>query len=532
MRIAYSIASVPPLVKNVRFRSPGVTSASISARRAAGRFEKLGPITGSSAACRRIASTTLGWQWPTFMYASWPPRSRWRLPAESKNQLPRAPVIVRGESVPCAVHGYRRRSGGTNRIITAAMQVREADTLAHLNAVLDRARTKVPLYRERLPARPLASLDDVAVLPFTTKDDFRAGYPFGLFAVPADRVVRVHMSSGTTGRPIVTGYTRADLDGWAERMARILAAAHVGPGDVLQNAFGYGLFTGGLGFHLGAERTGCVVVPTSSGVTQRQVMLLRDLGTTILACTPSYALVLAEAVAEAGARADLRLRAGFFGAEPWTDGMRAEIERGLGLEAFDNYGLTELGGPGVAVECRRHDGLHLFEDHYYAEVVDPETGGPLPAGKPGELVLTALTREASPVIRYRTRDRTVLLDEPCPCGSPFRRMRKISGRTDDMLVVRGENVFPSQIEELLLQVDGLTGNYQLVVDRQARRLDSVQVRVEAREGAEEVGLRQRAEERIRETMGLSVAVTVLAPGALPRSEGKARRVIDLRELSR
>jgi phenylacetate-CoA ligase len=410
------------------------------------------------------------------------------------------------------------------------MQVREADTLTRWNATLERARAHVPLYRDRLPDGPLASLDQVADLPFTTKEDFRAGYPFALFAVPAERVARVHMSSGTTGKPIVTGYTRADLDGWAERMARVLAAAEVGPGDVLQNAFGYGLFTGGLGFHLGAERTGCLVVPTSSGVTQRQVMLLRDLGTTVLACTPSYALVLAEAVAEQGARADLRLRAGFFGAEPWTDGMRGEIERGLGLEAFDNYGLTELGGPGVAVECRRHDGLHVFEDHYYPEVVDPETGRPLPAGRPGELVLTSLTREASPVIRYRTRDRTVLVDEPCACGSPFRRMRKIHGRTDDMLVVRGENVFPSQIEDILLGVEGLTGNYQLVVDRESHHLDTLQVRIESRADADHVGLRERAEARVKETIGLSVSVMVLAPGALPRSEGKARRVIDLREL--
>jgi len=410
------------------------------------------------------------------------------------------------------------------------MQVREVDTLARWNAVLVHARARVPLYRERLPDRPLASLEQVAELPFTTREDFRAGYPFALFAVPPERVVRVHMSSGTTGRPVVTGYTRADLDGWGERMARVLEAAEVGPGDVLQNAYGYGLFTGGLGFHLGAERAGCVVVPTSSGVTQRQVMLLRDLGTTVLACTPSYALVLAEAVVEQDARGDLRLRAGFFGAEPWTDGMRAEIERGLGLEAFDNYGLTELGGPGVAVECRRHDGLHLFEDHYYPEVVHPETGRPLSAGEPGELVLTSLTREACPVVRYRTRDRTVLVDRPCPCGSPFRRMRKVQGRTDDMLVVRGENVFPSQVEDILLGVDGLTGNYQLVVDRQSHQLDTLEVRIESRADVDHHGLRQRAEDRIKETIGLSVSVVVLAPGALPRSEGKAKRVIDLREL--
>lgn len=396
--------------------------------------------------------------------------------------------------------------------------------------MLDRARERVPLYRDRLPAAPLRSLDQVAELPFTTKDDFKRAYPFAMFAVPPEQVVRVHMSSGTTGQPVVTGYTRADLDGWAERMERVLRAADVTEADVVQNAYGYGLFTGGLGFHIGAERIGCMVVPSSSGVTQRQVMLLRDLGTTVLACTPSYALVLAEAVARDGVRAPLRLRAGFFGAEPWTDGMRGEIERGLGLEAFDIYGLTELGGPGVAVECHRHDGLHVFEDHYAVEVVDPESGRPLPAGQPGELVLTALTREASPVIRYRTRDRTVLVEEPCACGSPFRRMRKIHGRTDDMLVVRGENVFPSQIEAILLGVDGLTGNYQLVVDRQAHRLDTLQVRIEGRPEADHHDLRRRAEERIKETIGLSVSVTVLAPDALPRSEGKARRVIDLREL--
>ena len=410
------------------------------------------------------------------------------------------------------------------------MPIAEVETVDRWNALLDRVREGVPFYRERLPAGRLTSLEEVADLPFTTKDDFREQYPFGLFAVRSDQVVRVHMLSGTTGKPVITGYTRSDLDLWGDCMRRVLQAGDVSSADVLQNAYGYGLFTGGFGFHMGAERIGCTVVPTSSGVTQRQVMLLRDVGTTVLTCTPSYALVLAEAAGLESAREDLRLRVGFFGAEPWTDGMRHEIERGLGLEAFDIYGLTELGGPGVAVECHRHDGLHLLEDHYFAEVIDPNTGAALPPGRPGELVLTSLRREASPVIRYRTRDRTVLIDEPCPCGSPFRRMRKIHGRTDDMLVVRGENVFPSQIEEILLDVVGLTANYQLVVDREARHLDTMQVRVEAREGAEPVGLRQRAEERIRETIGLAVPVTVLAPGALPRSEGKAKRVIDLREV--
>jgi phenylacetate-CoA ligase len=406
----------------------------------------------------------------------------------------------------------------------------EAETLERLNWSLARARARVPFYGERLPAAPLTSLERVAELPFTTKDDFRDGYPFGLFAEPADRVVRVHLSSGTTGRSVVTGYTRADLDAWAECMTRVLRAGGLTERDVLQNAYGYGLFTGGLGFHLGAERLGCLVVPTASGVTQRQVTLLRDLGATALACTPSYALVLAEAVEAAGARDELRLRVGFHGAEPWTEGMRREIERGLGIEAFDLYGLTELGGPGVAVECDRHDGLHVLEDHFLAEVVDPESGAPLQPGEPGELVLTSLRREASPVVRYRTRDRTAIVDDPCPCGSPFRRMRRVHARTDDMLVVRGENVYPSQLEEILLGVDGLTANYQVVVDREARRLDTLEVRVEARADADHDRLRERAAERIRETIGLRVGVTVLGPGVLPRSEGKARRVIDLREL--
>lgn len=405
-----------------------------------------------------------------------------------------------------------------------------APTLILWNRLLEYVRAHVPFYRDRLPAS-IASLEEVADLPFTTKEDFRDTYPFGLLAVPLAEVARVHMSSGTTGKPVVTAYTKSDLEQWAECMEWVLRMGGVGPADILQNAYGYGLFTGGFGFHMGAERIGCLVVPTSSGITQRQVMLLRDLGTTVLACTPSYALVLAEAVAREGYRGELRLRCGFFGAEPWTEGMRRQIEQGLGLEAFDIYGLTELGGPGVAVECRRHHGLHILEDHFYAEAVDPESGRPVGAGEEGELVLTSLRRQASPVVRYRTRDRTVLLDEPCPCGSPFRRMLKVRGRTDDMLVVRGENVFPSQVEEILFQVPGLTGNYQLVVDRQASQLDSLEVRVEAAPGFDVVALASQAKTRVRETMGLGVQVTVLPPGSLPRSEGKARRVVDLRDLS-
>jgi phenylacetate-CoA ligase len=260
-------------------------------------------------------------------------------------------------------------------------------------------------------------------------------------------------------------------------------------------------------------------------------MLMRDLGTTVLTCTPSYALVLAEAVAREDAPGGLRLRAGFFGAEPWSEGMRRQVARGLNLEPFDLYGLTELGGPGVAVECSAHDGLHIFEDHFFAEVVDPETGGPLPAGEEGELVLTSLRREASPVVRYRTRDRTILVDDPCTCGSPFRRMLRVRGRTDDMLIVRGENVFPSQLEAILLEIAGLTGNYHVVVDRRAARLDSLEVVIEAVEGSDHRTLSELAQRQVRDTIGLSVKVTVLPPGSLARSEGKAKRIVDRRDLT-
>jgi len=371
-------------------------------------------------------------------------------------------------------------------------------------------------------------MEDIGRLPFTTKEDFRANYPFGLFAVPRKDVVRLHMSSGTTGRPVVTGYTRHDLALWSECMGRVMEYAGVTSNDVVQNAYGYGLFTGGMGLHLGAEAVGATVVPTSSGVTQRQVMLMRDLGTTVLCCTPSYALVLAEALHASGGHLDTRLRVGIFGAEPWSDGMRRQIETRLDLEAFDIYGLTELGGPGVAAECSRHDGLHIFEDHFYAEVVDPDTGTPLQEGQPGELVLTSLRREASPVVRYRTRDRTVLTSEPCACGSPYRRFLRVQGRTDDMLVVRGENVFPSQIEELLAGFGGFNGQYILVIDRQAHALDTLEVVLEA-DTADEQGLEQEIRDRIRDSIGLRITAKVLRPGVLPRSEGKAKRVVDHRE---
>ena len=407
----------------------------------------------------------------------------------------------------------------------------EQTTLDKLNALLAYLRERVPFYTTRLPEKPLARVEQLADIPFTLKDDFRDNYPFGLFAVPLDDVVRLHMSSGTTGKPVVTGYTRDDLEIWGDCMERVLRMGKVDEHDVMQNAYGYGLFTGGLGFHIGAERIGCTVVPTSSGVTARQVMLMQDLGTTVLTCTPSYALVLAEALKEEVVRQRLKLRVGFFGAEPWTEGMRRQIEGGLGLEAFDVYGLTELGGPGVAVECGEHDGLHVFEDHFLVETVDTDTGRPVASGVEGELVLTSLTRRASPIVRYRTRDRIVLVDEPCACGSPFRRISKLRGRTDDMLIVRGVNIFPSMVEEILLTIAGLTGNYQIVVDRTQKRHDAMQVLVEAEPGTNKEHLGLAAQERIKELIGLTVDVTVLAGGVLPRSEGKARRVVDRRELN-
>ena len=411
------------------------------------------------------------------------------------------------------------------------MAVASPTTLDALNSLFRYLRERVPFYTERLPAEPMESLDQLADVPFTTKDDFRDNYPFGLFAVPREQVVRLHMSSGTTGKPVITGFTRGDLEVWAECMERVLRMGRVTERDILQNAYGYGLFTGGLGFHIGAERIGCTVVPTSSGVTARQVMLIQDLGATVLTCTPSYALVLAEALLDEKVRHRLKLRVGFFGAEPWTEGMRRQIEAGLGLEAFDVFGLTELGGPGVAVECGEHDGLHVFEDHFLAETVDSESGRPVAPGEEGELVLTSLTRRASPVVRYRTRDRVILDAGQCACGNPFRRISKLRGRTDDMLIVRGVNVFPSMVEEILLAIPGLTGNYQIVVDRTQKRHDAMQVLVEAETGTDNEQLGHAAQQRIKEHLGLTVDVTVLAGGVLPRSEGKAARVVDRRDLN-
>jgi phenylacetate-CoA ligase len=415
----------------------------------------------------------------------------------------------------------------------------EQRQVARLRELVLRVGDRVPFYRERLAAArvepgSIRSLDDLRRLPFTEKGDLRDQYPFGLLAVPQRDVVRLHASSGTTGKPIVVAYTRPDIEVWTEVMARTLAAGGVGPDDVVQNAYGYGLFTGGLGFHYGAERLGATVIPLSGGFTERQLMALQDFRSTVLCCTPSYSLHLAEALAEAGIKPDdLRLRVGFFGAEPWTEAMRNQIEARLGLSALNIYGLSEIIGPGVAVECLEKNGMHVHEDHFLVEVIDPETLEPAPPGARGELVFTTLTKEALPLLRYRTRDLSVLSPEPCPCGRTLHRIGRITGRSDDMLIVRGVNVFPSQVEHVLIETPGAEPHYLLVLRRE-KALDAMEVQVEARPDLHAAGapamaeLAARIRRKLREVLGLTVEVTVLAPKTLERSVGKAKRVHDLR----
>ena len=381
------------------------------------------------------------------------------------------------------------------------------------------------------------SLEDVRHLPFTTKDDFRENYPYGLFAVDMEEIVRVHSSSGTTGKPTVVGYTKGDLETWATLTARVLAAGGVRSKDVVQIAFGYGLFTGGFGLHYGAEKLGATVIPVSSGQTKRQIMIMKDYGTTALVCTPSYALHIAEALEEMGLGPDdLKLRVGLFGAEPWTESMRQEIEKRLGVDATDNYGLSEVMGPGVSGECiEAKSGLHIFEDHFYAEVIDPETGEPLSEGEWGELVITTLTKEGLPLIRYRTRDITRLYYEECPCGRTFIKMAKPSGRTDDMLIIRGVNIFPSQVEEALLEIEGVSPHFQIVVDRKGY-LDEMEVWVEASERLFFDSMRKQKElldkitEHLQQSLGVKVKVKLVEPKTLERTTGKAKKVIDRRDL--
>ncbi len=423
-----------------------------------------------------------------------------------------------------------------DRIETATADRLQTLQLDRLRATVARVLDGQPLGAGRLHSAGITqpedidSLDDLVRVPFATKSDLRDGYPFGLLAVPRERLVRVHASSGTHGKPTVVGYTRGDLDNWSEVMARCLTMAGVVPEMVIHNAYGYGLFTGGLGFHQGAERIGATVVPVSGGLTTRQAMLLRDFGADALACTPSYALAIAQALADAGAGAgDLQLKLGLFGAEPWTEGMRAEIERALGLQAVNLYGLSEMCGPGVAAECLvARAGLHVQEDHFLVEVVDPGDGRRLEPGVEGELVFTTLTKEALPLIRYRTGDIGSVIVGTCRCGRTTARLTGLRGRHDDMLIVRGVNLFPSQVEHLLLSVEGTAPHYRLIVQRTGA-LDELILECEpAAADSDPDRLRQRIEPLLREQTGLRIAVSLLEPGSLPRSEGKAVRVIDRR----
>ena len=418
-------------------------------------------------------------------------------------------------------------------------QLREVQS-QRLKAVVARTWHNVALLRERMQARGLTpdaigGIDDIAALPFTVKADLRDTYPFGLFASPMDEVVRLHASSGTTGKPIVVAYTQEDLDVWTEAMARTFAACGLHRGDIVQNAFGYGLFTGGMGTHYGAEALGATVIPVSGGNTDRQIMLMRDFGVTAVCATPSFFVHLVEKAGEMGV--DLKalpLRTGVFGAEPWTDGMRERIQAETGIEAFDIYGLSEITGPGVATECACHDGLHVLEDHFFPEIIDPETGAPLPDGEDGELVLTTLSKRAMPMIRYRTRDITAILTEPCACGRTLRRIRRISRRSDDMFIIRGVNVFPSQVEAALLEIEGTVPHYQIILSR-SHGLDQMTVEVEVTpevfsdtvRAMEE--LRARIAHAIEHVLGVRVGLRLVGPHSIARSEGKARRVIDNRK---
>ena len=398
---------------------------------------------------------------------------------------------------------------------------------------------KVPIYRAKMDAagmkpEDVRGLADLPNLPFTEKTDLRDAYPFDMFAAPMNEVVRIHASSGTTGKQTVVGYTQKDLDVWTECMARSLTQVGLNARDIIQVSYGYGLFTGGLGGHYGGECIGAATVPASTGNTKRQLQLLEDFGVTGLLCTPSYAMLLGDAVREAGLK--LKLRVGVFGAEPWTGEMRAEIEKRLGLEAYDIYGLSEISGPGVSCECEARAGLHVQEDHFYPEIVDPDTKRPLPDGTPGELVFTCLTKEAMSLIRYNTRDICTLRRETCACGRTTARMGKLTGRTDDMLIIRGVNVFPSQVESVLLGIAEVAPHYLIVVDR-VNNLDTLEIQVEMNETffSDEVrrieALERRIAREIQSTLSIAAKIRMVGPGSLPRSEGKAKRVQDNRQLS-
>ncbi|HHT22632.1 MAG TPA: phenylacetate--CoA ligase [Bacteroidales bacterium] len=409
-----------------------------------------------------------------------------------------------------------------------------------LRELVQRVYNNVFFYRKRMDeagVKPshIKSIDDIVKLPFMYKQDLRDNYPFGLFAVPMKEIVRVHASSGTTGKPTTVGYTRNDLKIWKEAVARCFTMSGIGVEDTIQVAYGYGLFTGGLGVHYGAEEVGASVIPISGGNTRRQLQLMTDYNVTALACTPSYALHLADAMAESGIDLDkLKLKKGFFGAEPWTENMRLELERKWGIQAYDIYGLSEVMGPGVSNDCMFHSGLHVNEDHFFPEIIDPVTKEPLPEGEEGELVFTTLTKEGIPMIRYNTRDLSMLNYEKCECGRTLVRMKKITGRSDDMLIIRGVNLFPSQIEHVLLELCETSAHYMLYVDRQ-NNLDTLELQVEMDETKltdtikDLQNLSKRIQHALNSAIGLSVKVTLVEPKSIPRSEGKAIRVVDRRK---
>ncbi|NLC71099.1 MAG: phenylacetate--CoA ligase [Desulfuromonadaceae bacterium] len=423
---------------------------------------------------------------------------------------------------------------------TLPREALESLQLKRLISIVDRVYSTVPFYRRSFDEQgvkpdQIRSLDDLRRLPFTLKQDMRDSYPYGLFSVPLDQIVRIHASSGTTGKPTVVGYTRRDIDNWAELMARSFVAAGAHRGDVIHNAYGYGLFTGGLGAHYGAEKLGASVIPMSGGNTKKQILIMHDFGSTVITCTPSYSLYLAEAIREEGLDIkDFKLRIGIFGAEPWSESMRDEIEAKLNIKAIDIYGLSEIMGPGVAIECAdAQHGLHLWEDHFLPEIIDPDSCETLPMGERGELVITTLTKEGIPLIRYRTRDITRLIPEPCICGRTHIRLERMSGRTDDMLIIRGVNVFPSQIESVLINIKGIEPHYQLIVDRD-ESLDTLEVQVEVNEQtfSDEVKVLQtlsaRIQKEIKDLLGITCKVKLVEPKTIARSEGKAKRVIDRR----
>lgn len=418
----------------------------------------------------------------------------------------------------------------------------EALQLKRLQKQIARVYATVPYYAGKMDeagVKPedIKTLADIQKLPFTTKEDLRKNYPFGLFTVPMEEVVRIHASSGTTGQPTVVGYTKKDIKMWAELMARSLSAAGAQATDTIHNAYGYGLFTGGLGAHYGAEELGATVVPISGGNSKRQITLMKDFKSTVLLSTPSYALNLAETMADMGIDPkDLSLKVGVFGAEPWSENMREEIQSKLGIKAIDIYGLSEIIGPGVAIECfEEQKGLHVMEDHFLPEIVDPDTFEPLALGEKGELVFTTLTKEAFPVIRYRTKDFSRIITATCACGRSFYRMEKVTGRSDDMMIIRGVNVFPSQIEHVLMSIEGVEPHYMIIVDRLGN-LDTLEVQVEVSESifSDEIkeleNLTKRIQTEIKDLLGVSCKATLVEPKTIQRSEGKAQRVIDKRKI--